>query len=234
MMILRPSAERGYAHHGWLEARHSFSFADYHDPAEMGWGVLRVINEDRVAPGSGFPTHGHRDMEIVTWVLAGQLEHKDSLGNGGVLGPGEPQAMSAGRGILHSEFNPSADTECHLLQIWIQPARKGDPCRYAQQAMDPLALSQRLLPVASPDGREGSLVIGQDALVYATRMVAGEGRALPSLAGRLGYLQVARGQVQLNGQTLGQGDGMKIADEAVLQVMAETNAEILFFDLPPQ
>lgn len=234
MLISRPSAARGHAHHGWLEARHSFSFAEYYDPEEMGWGVLRVINEDRVAPDSGFPTHGHRDMEIVTWVLSGQLEHKDSLGNGGVLGPGEPQAMSAGRGILHSEFNPSPDTECHLLQIWIQPARRGDPCRYAQQALDPVALSQRLVAVASPDGRDGSLVIGQDAVVYATRLVAGESRDLPSLAGRLGYLQVAKGSVSLNGQPMAQGDGMKIADEAALQVRADSDAEIVFFDLPPQ
>ena len=234
MITVRPSAQRGYADHGWLKARHSFSFADYVDPAEMGWGVLRVINEDRVAPGMGFGMHGHRDMEIVTYILSGALEHKDSLGNGGVIKRGEVQRMSAGKGVMHSEFNPSADEETHLLQIWITPARRGTPASYEQQAL-PLAemLGQWRL-VASPDGARGSTTIGQDAKIYATVLAAGAARHYPLVPGRLAYVQMVRGQLSINGKKLSAGDGAKIADESELQFIADEETEFLLFDLPPQ
>jgi redox-sensitive bicupin YhaK (pirin superfamily) len=167
MIIVRPSEQRGHADHGWLRAKHSFSFAEYYDPAEMGWGVLRVINEDRVAPGMGFGTHGHRDMEIVTYILSGALEHKDSLGNGGVIRRGEVQRMSAGKGIMHSEFNPLPDQETHLLQIWIEPAQRGTPASYEQQELALDAMRGRWRLVASPDGADGSTTIGQDARLWA-------------------------------------------------------------------
>lgn len=170
MIIVRPSEQRGHADHGWLRAKHSFSFAEYYDPAEMGWGVLRVINEDRVAPGMGFGTHGHRDMEIVTYILSGALEHKDSLGNGGVIRRGEVQRMSAGKGIMHSEFNPLPDQETHLLQIWIEPAQRGTPASYEQQELALDAMRGRWRLVASPDGADGSTTIGQDARLWASQL----------------------------------------------------------------
>jgi redox-sensitive bicupin YhaK (pirin superfamily) len=233
MLSRRPADQRGYADHGWLQARHSFSFADYYDPAEMGWGALRVINEDRVAPGTGFGMHGHRDMEIVTYILAGALEHRDSLGNGGVIRRGEVQRMSAGKGILHSEFNPSAETTTHLLQIWIQPARRGTPASYEQQ---PIAIEQqpgawRL--VASPDGAAGSTTIGQDARLWAALLPAGATLAYELAAGRAAYLHVVRGTPTLNGLALTAGDGVKIADETHLALQADEEAEVLLFDLPP-
>ena len=233
MITLRPSGERGFADHGWLLARHSFSFAEYHDPAEMGWGALRVINEDRVAPGTGFGTHGHRDMEIVTYILSGALEHRDSLGHGGIIRRGEVQRMSAGSGIRHSEFNPSADEATHLLQIWIEPARRATAPSYEQQ---PLAIEEmrgRWRLVASPDGAEGSTTIGQDARLWAS--VLGPGEAIDAVlaAGRLAYVQMVRGRLALNGQTLVAGDGAKIADESALHFVASEEAEFLLFDLPP-
>src|SRR5574343_823411 len=233
MVILRPSAERGQADHGWLLAKHSFSFAEYYDPEEMGWGALRVINEDRVAPGTGFGMHGHRDMEIVTYILSGALEHKDSLGNGGVIRRGEVQRMSAGKGILHSEFNPSADEETYLLQIWIEPAAKGTPASYEQQALPVEEMRGRWRLVASPDGADGSTTIGQDARLWATVMVPGEAAAYRLAAGRLGYVQVISGQLSINGLPLAAGDGAKIADETQLEFLAGEEAEILLFDLPP-
>lgn len=233
MIQLRLSADRGQADHGWLVARHSFSFADYYDPAEMGWGVLRVINEDRVAPGTGFGRHGHRDMEIVTYILSGTLEHKDSLGSGGLIGRGEVQRMSAGKGILHSESNPSADETVHLLQIWIEPARLGTPASYEQQALPEAEMRHRWRLVASPDGAEGSTTIGQDARLWATILAPGESLDYRLAAGRLGYVQVVRGQLAINGKTLNSGDGAKIADETRLEFVAADEAEILFFDLPP-
>ncbi len=233
MIQLRPSDARGQADHGWLVARHSFSFGDYHDPAEMGWGALRVINEDCVAPGAGFGRHGHRDMEIVTYILSGALEHQDSLGHGGVIRRGEVQRMSAGKGILHSEANPLTDQETHLLQIWIEPARLGTPASYEQQTLDVAQMQGRWRLVASPDGAEGSTTIGQDARLWATLLVPGETLDYALAAGRLGYVQVVSGQLAVNGQTLAAGDGAKIADESRLEFVAEKEAEILFFDLPP-
>jgi redox-sensitive bicupin YhaK (pirin superfamily) len=233
MIHLRPSNERGYADHGWLRAKHSFSFADYHDPAEMGWGVLRVINEDRVAPGTGFGRHGHRDMEIVTYILSGALEHKDSLGHGGVIQRGEVQRMSAGKGILHSESNPSADEETHLLQIWIEPAEHGTPASYEQQALPLDEMRGRWRLVASPDGAEGSTTIGQDARLWATVLAPGERIDYRLVSGRLAYVQVVYGRLEINGKNLAAGDGAKIADETELAFVAAEETEFLFFDLPP-
>ena len=233
MILIRPSAERGYADHGWLRARHSFSFAEYYDPAEMGWGALRVINEDRIAPGMGFGMHGHRNMEIVTYILSGALEHKDSLGNGGVIRRGEVQRMTAGKGILHSEFNPSPDEETHLLQIWIEPAQEGTRASYEQQ---PLALAEmqgRWRLVASPDGAEGSTTIGQDARLWASRLSPGQTLDYALAPGRLGYVQVVSGRLALNDVALAAGDGAKIAEEPTLNFRASEETEILLFDLPP-
>src|SRR5574343_1092488 len=190
MIQLRPSAERGYADHGWLRARHSFSFANYYDPAEMGWGALRVINEDRVAPGMGFGTHGHRDMEILTFILSGELEHKDSLGHGGVIRRGEVQRMSAGKGILHSEFNPSPTEETHLLQIWIEPAVHGTRASYEQQPMAGDTVRGQWRRVASPDGADGSTTIGQDARLWASLLVPGESLDYTVASVRLAYVHV--------------------------------------------
>jgi len=233
MITLRPSGERGFADHGWLRARHSFSFADYYDPTEMGWGALRVINEDRVAPGMGFGTHGHRDMEIVTYILSGALEHKDSLGNGGIIRRGEVQRMSAGSGVRHSEFNPSPDEETHLLQIWIEPARQGTAASYEQQALTVDAMRGHWHLVASPDGAAGSTTIGQDARLYASVLGAGESISYRLAAGRLAFVQMVRGHLSLNGTNLAAGDGAKIADENELQFLAGEETEFLLFDLPP-
>lgn len=233
MILIRPSEERGHADHGWLQAKHSFSFADYYDPEEMGWGALRVINEDRVAPDTGFGRHGHRDMEIVTYILSGALEHKDSLGNGGVIRRGEVQRMSAGKGILHSEFNPSADEETHLLQIWIEPAVKGTPASYEQQALPVEEMRGRWRLVASPDGAEGSTTIGQDARLLASIVPPGETLSYALVPGRLAYVHVVYGNATLNGQVLEGGDGAKIADETDLCFVASDETEFLLFDLPP-
>ena len=233
MILLRPAAERGYADHGWLQARHSFSFADYYDPAEMGWGALRVINEDRVAAGMGFGRHGHRDMEIVTYILSGALEHQDSLGNGGIIRRGEVQRMTAGKGILHSEFNPSADEETHLLQIWIEPARRGTPASYEQQPLPPGEMLGRWRLVASPDGAEGSTTIGQDARLLAAILYDGQALQHELAARRLAYVHVVRGRLCLNGHFLAGGDGAKIAEESRLEFSADEETEILLFDLPP-
>jgi hypothetical protein len=227
---LRPDASRGFADHGWLVARHSFSFADYHDPAEMGWGVLRVINEDKVAPGKGFGTHAHRDMEIVTYVLNGVLEHRDSLGNGEVIRPGEVQRMSAGSGIRHSEFNPSASETTHLLQIWIEPNELGIAPGYEQQPLAPGRNHWRL--IASPDAALGSTLIHQDARIYAAQLEAGGQLDYPFDPGRLGYVHVVRGAVSLNGLAMRTGDGAKIGGESSLQFVGSEGGEILLFDLP--
>lgn len=230
MVQLRPSASRGFADHGWLVARHSFSFADYHDPAEMGWGVLRVINEDRVAPGKGFATHGHRDMEIVTYVIEGALEHRDSLGNGEVIHPGEVQRMSAGSGVRHSEFNPSATETTHLLQIWIEPRERGIAPGYEQQALAPGNNTWRL--IASPDAAGGSALIHQDASLLATLLTAGARLDYVIDTKRLAYVHLVRGEIQLNGIGMRDGDGAKVANEAVLHFVASADSEILLFDLP--
>ena len=232
MILLRQSAERGHANHGWLDTWHSFSFADYHDPAQMGWSALRVINEDVVAPGMGFGTHGHRDMEIVTWILDGALEHKDSMGNGATIRPGEAQRMSAGKGVLHSEFTPSQEASTHLLQIWIEPNVRGVKPSYEQTFFPPEERRGRLRLIASSDGREGSVTIHQDAALYAALLAPGEAVRHALAPGRRAYLHVARGAVQLESQSLRDGDGAKIADEDVLEIAATEDAEILLFDLP--
>ena len=232
MIAIRPAKERGHADHGWLDTWHTFSFADYDDRRFMGFRSLRVINEDFVAPGRGFPTHGHRDMEIITYVLEGALEHRDSLGTGSVIRPGEVQRMSAGTGVRHSEANPSASEPLHLLQIWIEPSKSGIPPGYEQKTFADADKRGRLRLVASPDGAEGSVTIHQDARVYATVLDAGQQVVHRLAPGRHAWLHVARGALTLNGQRLSQGDGAAISDEASLVVVGETGAEALLFDLP--
>jgi len=232
MIAIRPAKERGHADHGWLDTWHTFSFADYHDRRFMGFRSLRVINEDFVAPGRGFPTHGHRDMEIITYVLEGALEHRDSLGTGSVIRPGEVQRMSAGTGVRHSEANPSASEPLHLLQIWIEPSTSGIPPGYEQKTFADADKRGRLRLVASPDGAEGSVTIHQDARVYATVVDSGQQVVHRLAPGRHAWLHVARGALTLNGRRLAQGDGAAISDEASLVVVGETGAEALLFDLP--
>ncbi len=231
MIHIRKSEARGHFDHGWLESWHTFSFADYYDPAEMNWRSLRVINEDIVQPAKGFGTHGHRDMEIVTYLLDGELEHKDSMGNGTVIRPGEVQRMSAGKGVMHSEFNPSPDATTHLLQIWIEPSVRGVPPSYEQTFFPVEERRGRLRRVASKDGREGSVTIHQDAALYAALLAPGESVRHVLAPGRHAYLHVARGAVDLNGVQLGAGDGAKIAEESELRITAAADAEILLFDL---
>jgi len=231
MLQIRPARERGGADHGWLDTRHTFSFADYFDPAHMGFRSLRVINEDRIQPGQGFGTHGHRDMEIVTLVLAGALEHRDSLGHGEVLRPGEFQHMSAGTGIRHSEFNPSAQEPVHLYQIWLLPREKGLPPSYEQKAFADADKHNRLRLVASPDGRDGSLTIHQDADIYLTALTEGARVTHPLGAGRGAWLQVLRGTVAVDGQPVQAGDGVAVSDVAGLTIAAQTAADVLLFDL---
>jgi len=232
MMTVRKSEDRGHARHGWLDSRHSFSFADYHDPAHMGFGPLRVINEDRVAPGQGFGTHGHRDMEIISYVLEGALEHKDSMGNGSTITYGDVQRMSAGTGVLHSEFNPSGDAPVHFLQIWIEPARRGIAPSYEQARFEPADKRGRLRLVASPDGAEGSVILHQDARVYAGLFDGMETGALAIGEGRRAYVHVARGEVTVNGTPLGTGDALRLDAETRLQLSDGRAAEVLVFDLP--
>ncbi|MDD2884237.1 MAG: pirin family protein [Dechloromonas sp.] len=233
MLVLRPAAERGQFDHGWLLAKHSFSFGAYVDRAHMGFGVLRVINEDRIAPGQGFGMHGHRDMEIITWIIAGALVHRDSLGHGSTLRRGEVQRMSAGRGVQHSEFNPSAQEETHLLQIWIEPAVQSVAASYEQVAVPLAGQAGRWLLIASPDGAEGSTTIHQDARLAVASLPAGQLLSASLAPGRLGYVQLVRGQLRLNGQKLVSGDGVRIHDELSLQFTAVDDCEVLFFDLPP-
>jgi len=228
MIQLRQARDRGHANHGWLDSWHTFSFADYHDPRHMGFSVLRVINEDRVTPGEGFPTHPHRDMEIITYVLEGALEHKDSLGTGSVIRPGEVQRMSAGTGIRHSEFNHSRSEPVHFLQIWILPNVQGVQPGYEQKRIEH---DGGLRLVASPDSADGSVTIHQDARVYAARLNGAEiNHALAP--GRRAWLQVARGTARLNGTELQAGDGAGIEGEANLRLAADGSAEVLLFDLP--
>ena len=232
MIQYRKAAERGHAEHGWLDSWHSFSFADYYDPAHMGYGPLRVINEDRVQPGMGFGTHGHRDMEIVSYVLDGQLTHKDSLGNGSIIVPGDVQRMSAGRGVQHSEFNPSDKDPVHFLQIWIEPDTRGLRPSYEQKRVEPAALRGRLALIASPDGRDGSVTIHQDARVYAARITGDERVRYELAADRRGYVHVARGSVRLDREPLAAGDAAKIEGPATITLAAGEAAEVLLFDLP--
>jgi redox-sensitive bicupin YhaK (pirin superfamily) len=231
MITLRPSAERGRGDFGWLQARYTFSFHRYNDPRHMNFRALRVINEDRVQPGAGFGEHGHADMEILTWVLSGAIEHRDSLGHGAILRPGELQRMSAGRGIRHSEFNPSRDEPLHLLQVWIEPDQTGIAPEYEQKAFPIEQRRGKLLVVASGDGRAGSLQIHQDAVLAIANLEPGEAVGHDLEAGRGAWLQVARGRVGLNGTPLGQGDGAAVEDEPSLEIIAEEPSEILLFDL---
>jgi len=233
MITLRRSQERGHADHGWLQSLHSFSFADYHDPAHMGFGPLRVINEDRVAPGAGFGTHGHRDMEIISYVLDGELAHRDSMGNGSVIRPGDVQRMSAGSGVRHSEFNHAKDRTTHFLQIWIEPAVAGIAPSYEEKRFADDEKQGRLRLVASPDGADGSVRIHQDARLYASRLAAGQSLAAELPAGRLGYLHLVRGAVTVNGERLVGGDAAMVRDETRLAISAEAESELLLFDLPP-
>jgi redox-sensitive bicupin YhaK (pirin superfamily) len=233
MITLRRSRERGYADHGWLKSFHSFSFADYHDPAQMGFGPLRVINEDRVAPGSGFGTHGHRDMEIISYVLEGELAHRDSMGNGSVIRPGDVQRMSAGSGVRHSEFNHAQDRTTHFLQIWIEPNVTGIAPSYEEKRFSDADKQGRLRLVASPDGADGSVRIHQDARMYVSRLAPGEALVAELAAGRLGYLHLVRGALTVNGQRLDGGDAAKVRDETQLQISAGADSELLLFDLPP-
>ena len=233
MMEIRKANDRGYADHGWLKSFHSFSFADYHDPAHMGFGPLRVINEDRVAAGMGFGTHGHRDMEIISYVLEGALAHKDSMGNGSAIRPGDVQRMSAGTGVTHSEFNQSKDGLTHFLQIWIEPNVKGIPPSYEEKHFDTAAKRGKLRLIASPDGREGSVLIHQDACLYAA-LLDGDEHAMHTLAAaRLGYVHVASGSIDVNGQSLHAGDAMKLSGPVDIMLKNGHEAEVLLFDLNP-
>ncbi len=231
MMTLRPAGERGHANHGWLDSYHSFSFADYYDPAHMGFGALRVINEDRVAPGKGFGAHGHRDMEILSYVLDGQLEHKDNMGTGSIIVPGDVQRMSAGRGVMHSEFNPSHEAPVHFLQIWIEPAAKGIAPSYEQKRIDADAKRGSFRLIASPDGRDGSVTIHRDVFLYAG-VFDGDGAVDHPLApGRKAYVHVARGGATINGQPLTAGDALLLTDESAVRLNHAHGAEVLLFDL---
>ena len=231
MIEIRRSEERGHANHGWLDSYHSFSFADYYDPEHMHFGPLRVINEDRIAGGQGFGTHGHRDMEIVTYVLDGALAHRDSMGNGSTIRHGDVQRMSAGTGVMHSEFNASEDESVHLLQIWVLPQRAGDQPGYEEKRFDDADKRGRLRIVASPDGRDGSVTIHSDASIYAALIDGAEEAALPLQAGRRAYVHVARGTLTVNGEALAAGDAAMIVDAATVTLEQGRDAEVLVFDL---
>ena len=232
MLIVRKSEERGHANHGWLDTYHTFSFADYQDPRQMGYGPLRVINDDTVQPGQGFGTHGHRDMEIITYVLEGALEHKDSMNNGSIIRPGNVQRMSAGTGVRHSEFNPSRDKGVHLLQIWIEPKITGVKPSYEEKQFGTAEKKGQLRLIASPDGREGSVTIHQDATVYASMLDARDAVTHRLAPGRRAYVHVARGSLKVNGTPLDGGDGAKIVDVAAIELTDARAAEVLLFDLP--
>ena len=239
MLAIRSASERGHADHGWLDSWHSFSFADYHDPAHMGFGPLRVINDDFIAPGMGFGTHGHRDMEIITYVLDGEITHKDSMGNGeagkgasGVVRPGDVQRMTAGTGVLHSEYNRQPTKPTRLLQIWIIPERRDLEPGYEQRNFDAADKRGRLRLVASRDGADGSVLLHQDVKLYAGLFDGAERATLDIAPGRLVYVHVARGEVTVNGTPLREGDALKMRDEAAVEIDAGQNAEVLVFNLP--
>jgi redox-sensitive bicupin YhaK (pirin superfamily) len=231
MLTIRRSDDRGHADHGWLDSRHTFSFADYHDPAHMGFRALRVINEDKVAPGQGFGRHGHRDMEILSYVLDGALGHQDSMGTGSVIRPGELQRMSAGTGVQHSEQNASKDGKVHFLQIWIVPDRRGYPPGYEQKAFPIEERRGRLRLVASNDGRDGSLTIHQDANLYVANLDGAEAATLELAPGRHAWIHVARGALKVNGQQLAAGDAAALSDERTVTLANGQGAEVLVFDL---
>lgn len=233
MIRIRRSADRGHADHGWLNAYHTFSFANYYDPEHMGFSVLRVINQDRVAPGKGFATHGHRDMEIVTYVLEGVLEHKDNMGNGSQMRPGEVQLMSAGSGVTHSEFNASEHEGLHLLQMWILPREEGTTPRYEQRTFETAERQDRLRLVVSPDGAEGSLTIGQDVRLFAALLAPGARIQHQLDRGRSYWLHLAKGQVRWGEELLRAGDGLAISGEAKLELEGAEDADMILWDLPP-
>lgn len=232
MIEMRPASQRGHADHGWLNSFHTFSFADYFDPQQMGWGALRVINDDTVSAGQGFGTHGHRDMEILSYVLDGALEHKDSMGTGSVVRPGDVQLMSAGTGVRHSEFNHSHTDPVHFLQIWIVPKFTGTRPSYQQRRFDDAGKRGRLQLIVSPDGRDDSLRIGQDVQIHAALLDGDEMAAHQLASGRRAYVHVARGSLTLNGQPMSAGDGARISDETDLVLADGVDAEVLLFDLP--
>jgi quercetin 2,3-dioxygenase len=231
MIVTRPAAERGHFDHGWLDTSHTFSFAAYHDPAHMGFRTLRVINEDRVAGGRGFGAHSHHDMEIVTYVLEGALEHADSMGNRSVIAPGDIQRMSAGTGVTHREFNPNPDAPVHFLQIWILPNRRGLVPGYEQKAIPSMEERGVLRLIASRDGRDGAATIQQDVELYASRLETGERVKHALASGRHAWLQLVAGRVELNGTALGAGDGAAVSRERALEIVALEPAHFLLFDL---
>jgi quercetin 2,3-dioxygenase len=232
MLETRRSADRGFADHGWLKSRHTFSFADYFDPAQIEFGALRVINEDQVEPGAGFGTHGHRDMEIISYVLEGALEHKDSIGNGSTIRPGDVQRMSAGSGVRHSEYNASSTQPVHFLQIWIKPESAGIAPGYEQKHFTPDTKRGRLQVIASSDGTEGSVLIHQDVRLYAGLFDGAESATLQLGPKRRAYVHVARGAISVNGTALQAGDGLKLIDVSALDLSNAQQAEVLVFDLP--
>lgn len=230
-LVFRRAAERGVANFGWLDSRHSFSFGEYYDPRHMGFRTLRVINDDRVQGGQGFGTHPHRDMEIISYVVEGAMEHRDSMGTGSVIGTGDVQVMSAGRGVTHSEFNHSPDQPVHFLQIWIVPAKRGVEPSYQQKTFLPDTKRNRLTLVVSPDGRHGSMTIHQDALLFASVLEAGQSVSYAPHPGRYVWVQVVAGGIAINGQPLAEGDGVAITAADKLDIGAETGGEFLLFDL---
>jgi redox-sensitive bicupin YhaK (pirin superfamily) len=231
MLAVRRADERGRSEMDWLDSRHTFSFADYDDPKYRGFRALRVINEDRVRGGSGFGAHPHRDMEIISYVLEGALEHKDSMGTGSVIGPGDVQRMSAGTGVVHSEWNHSKSDPVHFLQIWIIPDRRGIAPGYEQRRLPPAETAGRLRLLASADGREGSVTIHQDAALYGARLASGQAVRHELARGRFGWVQVVRGAAAVNGVALAAGDGLAAAEEQALEISAAEDAELLLFDL---
>lgn len=231
LLSLRKSQDRGYADHGWLKSYHSFSFAGYHDPEHMGWGNLRVINEDRIAPGTGFGSHGHRDMEIISYVLSGSLAHKDNIGNGTAIPPGDVQRMSAGRGVVHSEYNHEADDVTHFFQIWIEPNQRGITPGYEQKTFPEEEKRGMLRLVASPDGAQGSVKIHADARLYAGLFTGDETTTLSLDPARKAYVHVVRGSLNVNGTPLQAGDAAKLAEEHALKLSEGNDAEVLVFDL---
>jgi redox-sensitive bicupin YhaK (pirin superfamily) len=232
MLTLRKAEDRGHADLGWLDSHHTFSFADYHDPRHMGFGVLRVLNDDVIVGGAGFPKHGHRDMEIVSYVLDGAIAHEDSMGTGSVIRPGDVQRMSAGTGVLHSEFNASKNEPAHFLQIWFLPAAQGRKPSYEQKHFSADQKRDRLRLIASPDGAEGSVTVGQDVRMYASIVAAGSAVQHALAAGRKAWVHVARGQAEVNGQALSGGDAVALTDERAVAITSSSEAEILLFDLP--
>ena len=231
MMTIRKATDRGHANHGWLNSHHTFSFANYYDEKHMGFRALRVINDDRFDAGQGFGAHPHRDMEIISYVLEGELAHKDSMGTGATIKPGDVQRMSAGSGVTHSEFNNSRSDKVHFLQIWLVPDKKGIQPSYAQKTFTDADKRGTLRLVASPDGRDGSISINADAAVYAGILDKGHAAELPIAAGRGAWVHVARGKVKVNGQELGEGDGVAFEDEQLVKLEGLDEAEILAFDL---